>query len=143
MLRPLSAGSIVESRCTRCREVLNHTIVAMVGDQIVRVECNTCHSVHNHHPVKQAKEPAAKAPQRKAATPRPAKVDPVAAAAAEWESLRSGMDPAQAIPYAMNGSFRANSLISHPQFGLGIVQQVQPGKIDVLFRDGKRLLRCS
>lgn len=135
----------MESRCTRCRQVLNHTIVAMVGEQIVRVECNTCHSVHNHHPVKQSKEPtAAKAPQRKAAAaPRATKADPAAAAAAEWETLLSGMDPAQAMPYAMNGVFRTNSLISHPQFGLGIVQLVQPGKISVLFRDGKRLLRCN
>ena len=145
MLRPLSAGSVVESRCTRCRAVLNHTIVAMVGEQIVRVECNTCHSVHNHHPVKPAKAPAtAKAPQRKATTaPRAAKADPAAAAAAEWEALLSGMDPAQAMPYAMDGTYRVKTLLSHPQFGLGVVQLVQQGKIDVLFRDGKRLLRCG
>lgn len=140
----LSAGSIVETRCTRCRKIMNHTIVAMVGEQIVRVECNTCHGVHNYHPVKPAKEPAAaKATQKKVATPRAAKADPAAAAAAEWAALQSGMDPAQAVPYDMNGTYRVKNLLSHPQFGLGIVLLVLPGKIDVLFREGKKLLRCG
>lgn len=140
----LSAGSIVETRCTRCRKILNHTIVAMVGEQIVRVECNTCHGVHNYHPIKPAKEPAAaKATQKKAATPRAAKADPAAAAAAEWTALKSGMDTAQAIPYNMNGTYRVNNLLSHPQFGLGIVQLVLPSKIDVLFQEGKKRLRCG
>ena len=59
MSKPLSAGSTIETQCTRCRTLTNHTIVAMVGEKIVRVECNTCHSMHNYHPVKAAKEPAA------------------------------------------------------------------------------------
>ncbi len=116
----------------------------MVGEQIVRVECNTCHGVHNYHPIKPAKEPAAaKATQKKAATPRAAKADPAAAAAAEWTALKSGMDTAQAIPYNMNGTYRVNNLLSHPQFGLGIVQLVLPSKIDVLFQEGKKRLRCG
>jgi len=140
----LSAGSIVETRCTRCRKIMNHTIVAMVGEQIVRVECNTCHGVHNYHPVKTAKEPAAaKTTQKKVATPRAAKADPAAAAAAEWAALQLDMDPAQAIPYDMNGTYRVKNLLRHPQFGLGIVMLVLPGKIDVLFQEGKKLLRCG
>lgn len=144
MNRQLSAGSIVETRCTRCRKIMNHTIVAMVGDQIVRVECNTCHGVHNYHPIKQAKEPvAAKATQKKVATPRTAKADPAAAAAAEWAELRSGLDPAQAIPYDMKGTYRVKNLLLHPQFGLGIVQLVLPKKIEVLFQEGKKRLSCG
>ena len=141
----LSAGSIVEARCTRCREVMNHTIVAMVGEKIVRVECNTCHGVHAYHPVKPAKEPvAAKPPQRKATAPRTSKTDPAAAAAAEWAALQSGIDSAQAVPYDMNRIYRVNNLLFHPNFGLGIVQRVlPPNKIEVLFQGGKKLLRCG
>lgn len=144
MSRALSAGSIVETQCTRCRKILNHTIVAMVGEQIARVECNTCHGVHNFHPVKVPKEPgAAKATRKSPAAPRKAKADPAAAAAAEWAALQSGLDPAQAIPYDMNGTYRVNNLLQHPQFGLGIVQLVLPNKMDVLFQEGKKRLRCG
>lgn len=123
---------------------MNHTIVAMVGEKIVRVECNTCHGTHNYHPVKVPKEPiAVKAPREKAATPRKARVEPEAAARAEWAALQPDMDPAQAIAYDMNRKYRANNLLRHPLFGLGIVQAVLQNKIDVLFQVGKKLLRCG
>jgi hypothetical protein len=145
MIRKLSAGSIVETRCTRCRAIMNHTIVAMVGEKIVRVECNTCHGTHNYHPARTVMQPsAAKAGPTKAAAPRKAKADPAAAAAAEWEALQSGLSPAQAIPYDMNRTYRAKDLLLHPLFGLGIVQTVlPPNKIDVVFQVGKKRLRSG
>lgn len=145
MNKPLSAGSTVETRCTRCKAVLNHTIVAMVGEKIVRVECNTCRGMHAFHPVKAAKEPAAaRVGQPKTAAPRKTKADPEAAARAEWEELHPNMDPAQAIPYDMNRAYRVKNLLLHPSFGLGLVQLViPPNKIDVLFQSGKKRLRCG
>ena len=145
MNKQLSAGNTVETRCTRCKGVLNHTIVAMVGEKIVRVECSTCHGVHAFHPVKVAKEPAAaRAAGTKAAAPRKAKADPEAAARAEWEMLQPAMDLSLAIPYDMNRPYRLKNLLSHPSFGLGIVQLViQPNKIDVLFESGRKRLRCG
>jgi hypothetical protein len=124
---------------------MNHTIVAMIGEQIARVECNTCHSVHNYHPIKVAKEPAAPktATTKRVATPRKPKADPAAVAAAEWEALLAGVDPDQAIPYEMTGKYRLKALLRHPQFGLGFVQLVLPDKIDVLFQMGKKRLRCG
>lgn len=145
MSTQLSAGSTIETRCTRCKGVLNHSIVAMVGEKIVRVECSTCHGVHAYHPVKPLKAPtAAKAGQTKVAAPRKTKADPEAVARAEWAELRSGMNPEQAIPYDMNRPFRLKNVLSHPNFGLGIVQLlIPPNKIDVLFQDGKKRLRCG
>lgn len=143
--KQLSAGSIVETQCTRCRQVMNHTIVAMVGEKIVRVECNTCHGTHVFHPVKVPKAPVVgKDGQKKVAAPRKTKADPEAAARAEWLALKPGMDSAQAIPYDMNRTYRVKNLLSHPNFGFGIVQAViQPNKIDVLFQEGKKRLRCG
>ena len=145
MSTQLSAGSTIETRCTRCNGVLNHTIVAMVGEKIVRVECATCHGVHAYHPVKVPKGPAgAKAVRVNVAAPRKIKADPEAAARAEWEALLPDMDQSQAIPYDMNRVYRVKNLLSHPNFGLGIVQLViPPNKIDVLFKDGKKRLRCG
>jgi len=144
--KPLSAGSIVETKCTRCRAVMNHTIVAMVGEKIVRVECNTCHGTHAFHPLKVTKEPVgAKAAQKKpAAGPRKARVDPDAVDREEWAALQQDMAPERAIPYDMNRAYRVNALISHPTFGLGIVKaNLPPNKMAVLFKDGKKLLRCG
>lgn len=145
MTKQPSAGSIIEARCTRCRKVLNHTVVAMIGDKIVRVECNTCHGTHNYHPEKPVKESAApKTTLKKPAGLRKSKVDPLAVERAEWERLQPDMDPEKAIPYEINKSYRVKNLLLHPVFGLGIVQLVlQPNKMDVLFRDGVKRLRCG
>jgi hypothetical protein len=124
--------------------MMNHTIVAMVGEKIARVECNTCHGVHNYHQAKESKEVVAGKDQpKKAATPRTAKVDPAVAAAAEWAALLENRDPAKAIPYDMNGKFRRNDLLLHSLFGVGIVQLIQVNKIDVLFQEGKKRLRAG
>jgi hypothetical protein len=118
----------------------------MVGEKIVRVECNTCRGVHAYHPVKVPKEPAVRkaAAQKQAAAPRKTKADPEAAARAEWEALQPVMDSALAIPYDMNRTYRVKNLLFHPNFGLGIVQLVlPPNKIEVLFQCGKKRLRCG
>ena len=148
MRRVKAAGDIVETNCTKCKALMNHTIVAMVGELIVRVECNTCHSTHKYHPPKEAK--AAKAPSASrttrvaSAAPRREKKDPAAEAAAEWAALQPSIDPDRAQPYDMNAVYRTRSLISHPLFGLGVVQQLlPPNKMEVLFKDGRKRLRCG
>ena len=145
MIRPKSVGSVIETQCTRCRALMNHTIVAMVGEKIVRVECNTCHGTHNYHPPKPVKVPASpKAGPKRETAPRKPKVDAAATAAAEWAALQPDLDPAQAIPYDMNRPYRPKELLLHPLFGLGIVQALlAPNKIEVLFREGRKLLRCG
>ena len=144
-IRKLSAGDNVESRCTRCLTVLNHTIVAMVGERVVRVECNTCHSVHNHPREKTAAKPAPRTSGMKS-TPvsRKSGKDPGSAEREEWESLRGTMEGKPAQAYDMDGKFRANDLVEHAVFGLGIVLRVAgPNKMEVLFQSGKKLLRCQ
>ena len=145
MKRLPSAGTVIEAKCTRCRTVMNHTIVAMVGDKIARVECNACHGTHNYRPLKPPKEPAAaKAAPKKAPVPRKAKVDPETAAREEWAALQPDMDPDKAIPYDMERKYRMNALLLHPMFGLGIVKAVlPPNKVSVLFSVAKKLLRCG
>ena len=115
-----------------------------VSARSLAAACNTCHGVHNYHPIKPAKEPgAAKTTTKKAAVPRKPKADPALAAANEWAALQSTRDPAQAIPYDMNSKYRLNNLLMHQQFGLGIVQLVVQNKIEVLFEAGKKRMRCG
>jgi len=124
---------------------MNHTIVAMVGEKIARVECNACHGTHNYHPLKPAKTPAAaKTAVKRATVPRKTKTDPETAAREEWAALQPDMNPDQAIPYEMTRKYRINALLLHPLFGLGVVKAVlPPNKVAVLFSDAKKLLRCG
>jgi hypothetical protein len=148
--RKLSAGDIIEARCTKCREVLNHRIVAMVEGKVVRVECNTCNGVHNYYPppsVKEAKVPRKAAVSKTRATtavPRSSRKDPAEAEREEWASLSPTFDHEKALPYDMNGRFQVKRLILHPSFGLGVVKAViVPNKMQILFKDGIKLLRCQ
>ena len=143
--RKLSAGDIIEARCTRCRAVMNHRIIAMVGEQIVRVECNTCNGAHNYHEPKEPKKAAAgsTAARKTATAPRQTRKEPGAADRLEWSELQPSMDKEKAIPYDMGRKYRLSDVIAHPTFGLGVVKTlIAPSKMEVLFEEGKKLLRC-
>ncbi len=147
--RKLSAGDIIEARCTKCRAITNHRIVAMVEEKVVRVECNTCGGVHNYYPPeKEGKAPSSgssrSTDRKKEIIPRKAVSSKSTAYLEDWESLRADMDPERAVPYDMKGKFRAGDLVSHPVFGLGVVKSVNaPNKMEVLFESGMKLLRCQ
>lgn len=148
--RILSAGDIIESRCTKCREVLNHRIVAMVEGKVVRVECNTCNGVHNYYPppaakvAKTPKKAATSKPRSTTATPRASRRDPAEVEREEWASLSPTFDLEKALPYDMNCRFLTKRLIDHPVFGIGVVKTVTvPNKMQVLFKEGIKLLRCQ
>ncbi|MDD2581040.1 MAG: hypothetical protein PHR66_03495 [Desulfuromonadaceae bacterium] len=147
--KKLSAGDIIEARCTKCREVLNHRIVAMVEEKVVRVECNTCLGVHNYHApaiAKESKTPkktSTAKPRSTSAVPRASRKDPVEVEREEWASLSPTFDHDKALPYDMNGRFNVKRLVLHQTFGIGLVKAViVPNKMQVLFKDGIKLLRC-
>jgi hypothetical protein len=146
--KKVSAGDFIDSRCTRCRVVTNHTIVAMVGDSVVRVQCNTCGGMHNYHAPKPEKvERVVKS--RSAAAPKAAKEPRTTRSKAavleqeQWLAASRDADPAQAAPYSMDGTYPVNSWVNHPVFGFGLVLSVVPNKVEILFQDGKKLLRCK
>ena len=130
--QPLSVGDPVESRCTKCRRITHHIIVAIADDQPAKVQCSTCSGQHNYRPAVTRKKPVA----RRA-------VDPRIAEQKEWLQLQSGIESKVAIDYSMTTAFKVGSVMKHPRFGLGIVQvTLGPQKIEVLFEDGKKKMRC-
>jgi hypothetical protein len=68
--RQLRLGDIVDDYCPRERRLSNHTIVAMVGDDVRLTRCTTCDT---EHPFKGGKEPRL----RKKKTPVQAAYDEV------------------------------------------------------------------
>lgn len=132
-----TAGDHIEAKCTKCKDVTNHTIVAMVDDKPAKVECNTCSGIHKYRSPT-TKKAAAKS--RTSAT-KAAKINKIEA---EWEDLVQGADPTTATTYSMKMSVKNGELINHPSFGIGrVISVTKPNKMEIFFRDGVKLLRCA
>lgn len=131
MPKKYKVGGSCDSWCTKCKLVLEHVIIAMVGAAPKRVECNTCHSQHNYRLPK----------EKKATTRKTSAKRPRVTRARKWSTIVGERDTAEAKPYAISAAFEADQLLDHPMFGIGVVREALPGdKIEVLFEDGAKLL---
>lgn len=136
--KALSVSDPIEARCTKCRDITNHIIVAMVEEKPARVKCNTCGGEHNYRKPRATVAAGTRKPSTRA------KADPRDAERKEWETLRPDMDSSRAVAYSMDVQVKVNNLINHPTFGLGLVQLVVGDrKVEVLFEDGKKVMRCG
>jgi len=154
MTKPLKAGGEVDSWCTKCKLVLNHRVIAMVGGTPVRVECSTCNSHHNFR----ARAPGDKAPAgttTRAASgggtassgPRSTRATVTKAAQAaldrekSWEKAVSGKLANEFTAYRVDQLFNEGDLIRHKKFGDGLVTRViDQRKVEILFKDETRTL---
>ena len=135
-----TAGDSVESQCTRCKALLNHTIIAMVVQPGI-----SPHGIA-HRPVKEPKVAAVKGAKadKVVKSPRARAVKaPAISDEAIWEELIRPLDPDLAVPYNMEGKFRTNILLTHPTFGIGLIASSQTGKIEVVFKEGSKILICA
>ena len=41
-------GDYIDDHCSRCKRTTDHAIVAMVGEEVVKVMCRTCNSEHKY-----------------------------------------------------------------------------------------------
>ena len=129
-------GTDVEAYCTKCKLVLAHVVMAMVGAKPRRVKCNTCGGEHNYR----AEKPAVK----KAAKEKTAKKPSTRKTRQSWEEVMNEAASKPHKKYAMSGSFAEGDWIEHAKFGLGCVQVfVPPNKITVRFADSIKLLVCN
>jgi hypothetical protein len=145
-MRKTTAGSEVDSYCTKCKMDLNHRIVAMEGERIARVECLTCRGQHNYRTPKSS---AASTTRRRAAgstANKPAGARRTRISAEEqnrqvWESAIVGKSPTDFVAYNIKQVFAQGQLVRHKKFGDGIVHQLkEDGKVAVLFQEGEKVL---
>jgi hypothetical protein len=141
-VKPLTAGSEIDSWCTRCRLDLGHRIVAMVAGRPKRVICLTCGSEHNYRAPQSEKKPTK---TRRAAGSAGVRVTQKAKAEAErvseWEGRIAGQAHDAFIRYSMDKSFSLDQLVNHKKFGEGyVVEVLDDGKVSIMFRDGPRTL---
>ncbi len=134
MTEKYTVGGYVESWCTKCKLELGHTIVAIVENAPKRVKCNTCNGLHNFR-TKLAVTSRAKSTKtgRKKKSPEE-----------DYNELLAtitGGDLSSARKYSINGNYTKDDIVDHSRFGIGIVVSViNPHKMDILFKDGSKLL---
>ena len=156
----INAGDEIDSYCTSCRLVLAHSVVALVGDKVEKVECKTCGKQHKYRPRAPKSEKTAveklsssedapkkeAAPKKKAAAAKtkPAKTTKTRKAKdaeSGWEEALAGRDIAGAKDYAISGEYEERDVLNHKTFGMGVVVKVlAEGKMQVRFKDGSKLL---
>ena len=135
------AGSEIDSRCLKCKDVTNHTIIAMDRDKVAKVECNVCGGRHKYRPEKPVTTAAEKRKTARAASIEKARITK---AEADYEKLIASQKTTRAKPYSMTGIFMEGQVLNHPIFGLGvIIEREMPNKIEVMFRQGSKLLICG
>ena len=130
-------GTDIEAYCTKCKMVLAHVVVAMLGAKPRRVKCHTCGGEHNYR----AEKPVAKVATNK---DKAAKKPSTRKTRQSWEVVMKEAASKPHKEYAMTGSFYEGDWIEHAKFGRGCVQNfVPPNKITVRFADDTKLLVCN
>ncbi|HJL40960.1 MAG TPA: hypothetical protein RMG48_06615 [Myxococcales bacterium LLY-WYZ-16_1] len=138
-----SVGDDIDAKCLpACGKglVLAHTIVAMVGDKVARVKCNTCQKEHSYR--------APDSPSEATAAKRRAERKKAQAEAMnrlttpeEYEQIAQSVDLTQAQKYSMKMDLDLQAVVDHPKFGIGIVTELREGgKAAVAFPDGGKVL---
>jgi len=132
MLEKFQAGENIVSHCTKCKVNLDHAIVAMDGDTIVKVKCKTCNGTHKF------RNPAE---VRKTRTPRK-KAGASETVAILWQSCIS-QSKGKELNYNMTGRYRVGDVLLHDKFGKGVVRKLAINKCHVLFEDKERLMASA
>ena len=57
-------GDDIDDYCVKCKRVMNHSVVSLVGDEPAKVRCRTCHQDHDY---RHEQAPPPKVDPRKAA----------------------------------------------------------------------------
>jgi hypothetical protein len=134
-------GGEVDSFCTRCKMLLGHTILAMVGTKIARVRCNTCGGDHVHRGAPGTTDkPTAAARAKAAGTSRATKASAADKVVISFEEQLSGKDIANAPRYSPKDTYKVDQVVQHPTFGLGLVTGVRGDKVDIAFKSEAKTL---
>ena len=135
-----AVGADVEALCSKCGDVW-HVVVAKVGAQIVKVQCKQCGGYHRykspHGAPKEKRQPSmfGEKPARAASTSAPK------APVERFEKPAVAADLSKpSRTYSAVLRYDVGERVDHVQFGQGVVEQSEPGKITVFFASGRRVL---
>jgi hypothetical protein len=57
-------GDDIDDYCVKCKRIMNHSVVSLMGDEPAKVRCRTCHQDHDY---RHEQAPPPKVDSRKAA----------------------------------------------------------------------------
>jgi hypothetical protein len=138
-----AVGEDIEALCGRCGQVW-HVVMAKMGERIAKVVCKRCGGHHGFRTEKTVADAAAAASpdgKRTSAPRRYARKD----AEATPPPVMPPFDPSKPPRrYTAQEGFLAGERLTHPAFGTGVVTGTPgPGKIEIAFPAGRRVLACA
>ncbi len=129
-----SEGGNIKAWCPWCDLTSDHTIIAIVDGSPKKIKCNSCDEYHNMSPKPSGKRRGNLKISARRAKSREATYQ-------DYLSRLTGGDSANSRKYTTKGNYKKDEVIDHLKFGIGIVLSViQINKINILFKDGPRLL---
>jgi hypothetical protein len=148
MAQQFRTGRDCDGWCTRCKMDLAHTIVAMVDGLPVKVECNTCGSLHKfYHPraerdAAKAARAAARAVKKTSSGKNTKRTSGGSSKVREiWaQRMESHGGDSQRL-YTIRDQYEVDEVLEHTKFGRGVVTKlISALKMRVLFEDGEHVL---
>ena len=129
--------------CTQCKMDLSATVVAMKGDQVLRVQCRTCRGERAFKAPKGVTDPKQAPPPR--ATTRGARTASGEredhSVAAEWRKVLLAHGNRPLNVYSPKAQTSVGDRISHPTFGEGVVMKnIHPNKAEIIFEMDLKVL---
>lgn len=47
-MREVRLGDVIDDFCVKCKRVMNHSVVSMLGPEPAKVRCRTCYNDHDY-----------------------------------------------------------------------------------------------
>ena len=137
----IRVGGEIDAFCGKCELNLAHTIIAMVGQKVIKVKCNTCDNEHQFRGTQPLEKATSFAPPKtKAASSGGTRAPRAPVVKMSWEDQFAGKDLGRAKKYSPRETFVMDDVIDHPTFGIGLVIAVRVDKVDVSFKQDTKTL---
>ena len=119
--------------CSKCDAERYHRVLTHLSETEAKLECEVCGSKKKY---KIGNEMAAKKKTTKKKTTRKKKNTHEDT----WNELKEKYSDLPPEVYSVRGSFRADTVIDHPTFGIGVVTESHTRKIEVCFEESMKTL---
>lgn len=137
-------GRYIDSYCSRCRLTLAHVALYEVNGVVSGVKCRTCGSEHRHHGPVSAKQKDIPVARRMGGSPAHFSKPVRPEINRHWEAKNAAVVPDAAVwDYGITERYEKGDVIAHPHFGRGFVESTTMDKMEVLFREGRKLLAMN
>ena len=57
----LRLGDYIDDHCSHCKRIMDHAVVTMAGEEVLRVRCRTCNYEHKYRKAKSGRKEMTKA----------------------------------------------------------------------------------